>query len=107
MADDLDRQPEIPWSAPAALGFARRDDNAVMPEIAGLTLADAIERAMDLDEQTRGRLCIWVNWAGREVVLGDRQIRDLAARPDRPTTHLIIGKTPTATAKENTNGAPF
>lgn len=80
----MPRQPLIPWSAKATLGRKQRNGRAYIPELFALTLDEALEKATDPAQPSGTRICIWVNWKGRDIVLYQKQIAALASRPDRP-----------------------
>lgn len=52
--------------------------------MAGLTLNEAIEYAVRPDHPIRLKICIWVQWHGREVMLERRAIFKLSVHPERP-----------------------
>jgi hypothetical protein len=75
---------DIPWKAPAVIGILQSYTSAFLPEMAGFSLNEALVRATDPDTPVGKRVCIMVNWHGREVLLHGRRIFQLAAHPDRP-----------------------
>jgi len=84
MASSDGARSRIPWTAPAVLGRKCRNAPDYVPELVGLTLNQALAHATDPALSAGGKLCIWVDWGGRQVVLRQNRIGRLATRPDRP-----------------------
>lgn len=74
----------IPWKAPATIGFKRQRETEYQPEIAGLTLNQALDHATDPRLPAHTKVCIWVIWNKQEVMISGRRIFQLAEDPERP-----------------------
>lgn len=74
----------VPWKAVATLGIKRPGTHAFIPEVAGLTLASALDRASSDELNPAWERCIWVRLEGEEVTLSSREISELLNHPDRP-----------------------
>ncbi len=76
---------QLPWGNPAVIGVKRRGDLDFLPEVAGLSLNGALQQAIELRVITSHmRVCIWVQWDGRERMIQGRRLLQLATDPGRP-----------------------
>lgn len=63
----------IPWKAPAVIAVKHKGQLDYLPEIAGLTLNAALEYATNPGLPVTMKICILVNWRGREVRIEGRR----------------------------------
>lgn len=74
----------IPWDSPAVIGIKRRGALEFSPEVAGLSLNQALQKAIELRVLSNAGICIWVTWGDSERMIQGRLLLQLAFDPERP-----------------------
>lgn len=74
----------VPWQKIVVIGLRSSGEAIFRPEIAGLTLNEALDYATDPRFLGGREPCIWLDLDGQEVVFKSRKIKNLAIDPRRP-----------------------